>query len=62
MYIVFLRDHLRCNKFHMMDKGKLIVITGKRTATFVDENEVIDRVENMMDNDQLKEHYPEYFV
>lgn len=62
MYIVWHRDHLRCNQFHMKDEEKYIVITGRRIGTFVKENEIVDRVENMMDDAQLKEHYPEYFI
>jgi hypothetical protein len=62
MYIVFYRNYLRCCRLHQMDKEKYVVITDRRIATFVSEEEIVDKIENMMDDAQLKEHYPEYYL
>lgn len=62
MYIIFYRNYLRCNRLNSRDGDRYVVFTGERSGTYVNDTEFIDKVDNMMDDVQLKERYPEYFV
>ena len=62
MYIIFYRNCLRCSQLISRDRDRYVVFAGEKSGTYVNDTEFIDKVDNMMDDVQLKERYPEYFV